>query len=204
MHNFFFMMKDVLLVLCVAFGSLGTSAGNASGGLDAGGGGGTAGGYVSHGSLGSPYAPAVTEAGTTRLRAGLIEVLYPATANPEADVDGNGLPDEWEWEYFGSTGTNPSGDADGDGTSEELEFFAGTNPRDPNSVFRPEILSNDGSPALSFPTVTERDYRIWQSADLKEWTVLETRAGSGAMVEIPVIPAAGEDRIFLRVEILLP
>lgn len=52
------------------------------------------------------------------------------------DGDGDGLPDAWEQQYFGSaTGAEPGDDSDGDGASNEEEYRAGTNPRDGQSRF---------------------------------------------------------------------
>ncbi len=45
-----------------------------------------------------------------------------------ADVDGNGLPDSWERQYFGHTGVSPSADADSDGLTNLQEYQYGTDP----------------------------------------------------------------------------
>ncbi len=44
------------------------------------------------------------------------------------DADGNGLPDAWEYQYFGHVGVNPNADADGDGVSNYTEYLQGRNP----------------------------------------------------------------------------
>jgi hypothetical protein len=44
------------------------------------------------------------------------------------DNDGNGLPDFWEWQYFGCGGIEPNADMDGDGVSNLQEYQNGTNP----------------------------------------------------------------------------
>jgi len=47
----------------------------------------------------------------------------------ELDTDGDGIPDRWESQYFGSaTSANPNADPDGDGRNNLQEFLAGTNP----------------------------------------------------------------------------
>lgn len=44
------------------------------------------------------------------------------------DADGNGLGDDWEIQYFGSTGVDPSADPDGDGLTNAQEWELGNDP----------------------------------------------------------------------------
>ena len=44
------------------------------------------------------------------------------------DVDGNGIPDWWELQYFSHIGNNPNADPDGDGLSNLQEYQNGTDP----------------------------------------------------------------------------
>jgi len=95
--------------------------------------------YVTNG-LGSVYFPNLTERsagfrmgsdfqGTNQAR-GTFETLdtfnYPLSASAissnylatiQADKNGNGLPDLWEWNNFGCEGVDPAGDPTGDGIS---------------------------------------------------------------------------------------
>ena len=51
------------------------------------------------------------------------------------DTDGDGLADDWEQQYFGSTtGALPNDDPDGDGFNNLQEFLAGTDPTNATSV----------------------------------------------------------------------
>lgn len=45
-----------------------------------------------------------------------------------SDLDGDGLPDAWEYEHFGDLDESPNGDPDGDGYTNQEEFTAGTDP----------------------------------------------------------------------------
>lgn len=48
----------------------------------------------------------------------------------DVDRDGDGLPDRWEWEYFGDLDENAEGDPDNDGVNNLDEYLQG---RDPTS-----------------------------------------------------------------------
>jgi hypothetical protein len=59
---------------------------------------------------------------------------------PNADTDTDGLPDDWELQYFGSTATTTgTADHDGDGYTDLQEFIAGTDPT--NALSQLRILS---------------------------------------------------------------
>ncbi len=60
---------------------------------------------------------------------GYATVTIPVGDEPGDDSDSDGLPDEWEAQYFGSTTVSDgSGDADGDGLIDSAEYTAGLNP----------------------------------------------------------------------------
>ena len=167
--------------------------------IDSGGGLSTLGGGANHSSIGSPIA-------TGGNAGGLIDILYPLAPvlAPEDDVDGNGLPDSWETQHFGSTGANPVADSDGDGTTNMMEFLAGTNPGSATSVFRPTSSQLGGRLVLGVPTVAGRDYRVWGTNDLTDpWTLLDTLSGDGTTVQWEY-PMDQSPRYFLRIEILIP
>jgi hypothetical protein len=48
------------------------------------------------------------------------------------DVDGDGLPDNWETDYFGHLSYEDTEDPDGDGFTNLQEYRHGTDPTDPN------------------------------------------------------------------------
>ncbi|MEF8824135.1 MAG: choice-of-anchor U domain-containing protein [Desulfohalobiaceae bacterium] len=51
---------------------------------------------------------------------------------PGRDSDGDGLPDAWEEEHFGTLDVRPGGDWDGDGVSNLREYEQGSNPCESN------------------------------------------------------------------------
>ncbi len=77
------------------------------------------------------------------------------------DSDNDGLPDDWEIDYFGDLSQNPSNDSDGDGLTNVQEYNFGTNPsnedtdgdglldgEDPNPLVPREEPSGDADPTM--------------------------------------------------------
>jgi hypothetical protein len=72
------------------------------------------------------------------------------TSGMVSDMDGDGLPDHWEASHFlNVTGALASADTDGDGFDNLSEYIAGSNPIDPDSVFR--ITSVHSIPSTGHP-----------------------------------------------------
>jgi hypothetical protein len=81
------------------------------------------------------------------------------------DLDGDSLPNDWELRYFGSkTGAEASADPDNDGADNLTEYVAGTDPTDPDSLFRITPVSppdGSGSPfVITWNSVTGRVYNV--------------------------------------------
>ena len=56
------------------------------------------------------------------------QTLFIKAADVSLDTDGQGLPDWWQIELFGSTGIDPWGNPDGDAFSNIEEYYNGTSP----------------------------------------------------------------------------
>jgi hypothetical protein len=67
------------------------------------------------------------------------------SVNLNGDADGDGMPDWWERQYFGSvTHCAPDADADGDGMSALHEYVADTNPTNALSALRISQIALEG------------------------------------------------------------
>jgi len=92
------------------------------------------------------------------------------------DLDGDGLIDAWERAYFGDSGAadaNPNSDPDEDGMTTEDERLWGTNPASGGSryaVNSGKSLTSDI--AMSWPSLSGRVYTVWQSSDLRNWSIV--------------------------------
>jgi len=133
-----------------------------------------------------------------------------------ADVDEDGLPDDWETAH----GLDPAddgsvipdngadGDPDGDGLPNDEEFIAGLDPRTPD---RTNLSINGAADAVEFtvPAAVGPGYygltRTWQlqfSPDLVDWDLSETAGiADGAPVTFPI--PAGRSEGFYRLAITL-
>ncbi|VGO16745.1 hypothetical protein PDESU_05337 [Pontiella desulfatans] len=134
---------------------------------------------------------------------------YWLTGLVSADADGDGLPNQWELQYFGSyTNALPSGDLDGDGADNLTEFIAGTVPNDAGSVFKATAYSanhTSGTPfTIDWNTMPGRLYTVSRSSSLQ----YDPFAPFPDAVDLPYTRNSytdsvshAEARIFYRVEV---
>jgi hypothetical protein len=59
------------------------------------------------------------------------------------DLNGNGMADNWELQYFGAFGQSASADPDGDGRSNLTEYLMGTNPTVANGEVGPAFVQTE-------------------------------------------------------------
>jgi len=117
------------------------------------------------------------------------------------DANFDGLPDDWQARYWGSDPAKwPSAneDSDGDGVSNLMEFLAGTDPTNPNSVLRTRIADNGQGWRVHWDTQPGLVYHLQTSSDLVSWTnVGVTRFAAGTNDSVLIAPPSG--RSFFRI-----
>ena len=98
---------------------------------------------------------------------GRIERIDLTVNMPIVDLNGNGLPDDWEFRFFG-TFVAADADADRDGRSNYAEYRAGTDPTDPNSVFKFVRISphSQGGVLVEWASTPGVYYAVQRSAKL--------------------------------------
>ncbi|MGN6553429.1 MAG: hypothetical protein ACTHLW_06880, partial [Verrucomicrobiota bacterium] len=86
-----------------------------------------------------------------------------------SDSDGDGIPDAWEIEKFGSLGeATATSDWDSDGMKDLDEYRAGTDPMDPGSklAFTGLAFNGTGSTVLMWQSAAGKQYSVNQSTGL--------------------------------------
>ena len=145
------------------------------------------------------------------------------------DSDSDGLPDEWEKHYFGSTaaclpnsdpdgdgltnvqecaaGTDPQqSDTDGDWKSDGAELLAGTDPLDSKSVFSITGLTySQPGVRIDWSVVSGRAYQAHSSNDFDTWAPcgeIQFATSQDTFLSIMDAGSSGLLRRFYRVEVL--
>jgi hypothetical protein len=110
------------------------------------------------------------------------------TIAPGADSNGDGIPDAWELQNFGTINIDPNADPDGDGQSNLQEYLAGTNPTNGTDylhITAESFASGGTSATLTWSSVPTRFYYIQKTPALNP---LPTWFDSGLSL---ISPSAG-------------
>lgn len=142
--------------------------------------------------------------------------VIPLDDNPPPDENGDGIRDPWEIiTGLRALGAEKGEDSDGDGVPNEVEFYCGTDPLDPESVVDVKTLVNPaGLVVLRWGTVLGKNYSVYcadggRSGPLQWRLLVRGIGGTGGEVEwtddggsdIPPSNAEGIRCRFYRVEV---
>jgi hypothetical protein len=127
----------------------------------------------------------------------------PNTTYP-LDTNGDGLPDAWQTNYFGSISSpsaRPDADPDHDGFSNLQEYLAGTDPTDSTSYLKLDSVEvGQTHSAISFKAVAGKTYTILSTSNLfSGWSKLTDVAAqvTNGVVTIPdPSPTLGTARFY--------
>ena len=122
------------------------------------------------------------------------------------DADGDGMPDEWEFQFSGSiTGLVAHADDDADGASNSEEFISGTDPFDEHSVLRIGDVTGMQQGLIAFPGRQGRRYQLQVATNLMEALPWRDAAGpvsgSNTLMQLQDPVATGQRYYRIRVEI---
>jgi hypothetical protein len=112
----------------------------------------------------------------------LDEITVAERLDDVPDDDGDGLPNDWESEYFGgTTNATPSANPDGDDYTNEEEYIAGLNPTNADLFV---INTIDANGVLGWSAVSGRVYNVyWTSNLLSPFTILQSNFTGGAFTD---------------------
>ncbi len=88
---------------------------------------------------------------------------------PGIDTNASGLPDAWQYLYFGGLGVDPNASPSGDGETNRQKYLDGDNPLLPGShlsiisIVKPGLNS---TVLLTFTSNTTREYQVQSKTDL--------------------------------------
>lgn len=124
---------------------------------------------------------------------------------PEEDLDGDGISDYWELDYFGATNRldgAANADMDADGMTNYEEYITGTNPLDYNSIFRASQTKHASKFSLHFQSQSDRIYAIERCPTLSSntWSLFASNIiGNGTLTNISDLSPS--DRRYYRIRI---
>jgi hypothetical protein len=143
---------------------------------------------------------------------GILDSLEIGGSDPGPDTDGDGMRDAWELanNLKPQDSSDALTDSDGDGQNNLTEQMAGTNPLDGRSVFMAYAPQQaGGNLRVSWNAVAGKRYRFWTSADLTNWSLVESQPGHALVVQAQETGVAsqpldhpGTASGFIRIEVV--
>lgn len=124
----------------------------------------------------------------------------------DGDTDNDGMADAYEIAVGLNSAVNDAAlDLDSDGSKNIDEFLFGTLPNDADSRFQFSLATGATDVSVTFPTITDRLYKVEQSVTLDApWAVVqENIAGTGSNITITETRVASRLKGFYRVVVRL-
>ena len=118
----------------------------------------------------------------------------------------DGLPDDWQAQYFGLNNPKaaPNQDASGTGQTNLFKYIAGLNPTDRASAFRVSVQPVAGQPTqkqiVFSPVITDRTYTVLYKTSMTDsvWTLLTgaTQSDNGQQRTVTDTSAGGKTKFY--------
>jgi len=124
---------------------------------------------------------------------------YPPAAD---DLDGDGMPDRWEIQYFGSINAVNGGaneDYEGDKMANRAEYLAGTIPDDPASKFMIVDMQSDvGGLEVQWSSAPCKSYQMLRSGSLVEpkWSTFGDPVHGTGAVSVLTVPVDADQGFY--------
>ena len=116
-------------------------------------------------------APALTSFTFSAADRGRVERVDLQVSIAIVDTDGDGIPDAWENQFglLANDSSDAASDKDGDTFSNLSEYLAGTNPTDPNSLFKFIGIATNapGEIRIGWSSVAGKSYSVRRSTALE-------------------------------------
>lgn len=143
--------------------------------------------------------PSLTNLTLTATSRGVIERV-----DLNVNLNNGLLPAAWQLQYFGHLGVDPNADPDHDGMSNYQEYLAGTDPTNPNSLFKiVSVAANSSGALIQWTSVPGKFYTLQRTADLLSgFTDLQLHIPATAPINVIQDPApAGSGPYFYRIQV---
>lgn len=131
------------------------------------------------------------------LQSGNTLIVLRNFARGISDTDEDGMPDDFEQQYFGSpTAADPTADPDGDGQTNLQEYWAGTIPVDGRSFLRIDEVRQVGDDiVIVFVVAPDRRYQLRSGSDLTAFPTLVAAITPAPTGGLRTVTDAGAGRL---------